>query len=53
MKVRASARIAKGAERVAQSHTGLSLVFDHMDLVLGGVVEEEKVVSSSRKEKGK
>jgi hypothetical protein len=33
--VRASVRIAKGAERVRNSHTGLSLEFDNMDLVLG------------------
>jgi hypothetical protein len=33
--LRASVRIAKGAERVQNSHTGLSLEFDDMDLVLG------------------
>jgi hypothetical protein len=39
LKVRASVRIAEGAERVAQSHTGLSLAFDDMDLVLGSSIE--------------
>ncbi len=47
--VRASVRIATGAERVAKSHTGLSLAFDDLDLVLGSsvepVVEPKKVVA--------
>jgi hypothetical protein len=39
LKVRASVGIAQGAERVAQSQTGLSLVFDDMELVLGSSTE--------------
>lgn len=55
--VRASVRIAQGAERVRNSHTGLSLAFDDLDLVLGSsstssVPAPKKVVKKKAVKKG-